>query len=99
MDKDSLLQSINEYESQLEQIHVALEGADEENKDNLLSLKNDILQLIDLTKESLNTISSQELCREDDGGQCTSEATNNIQHIDDEYSLFLVTFYILTPFI
>lgn len=90
MDKESLLRSISEYEAQLEQINVALEEADGEDRENLLSLQNDILQLITLTKESLNQESGSNLIEDAESRPSTSETTSNNTNMDDEYSLFMV---------
>lgn len=73
------------YFLQLEQIETALENAEEEtDKSNLNSLKDDINQLIELTKESLNRLRPKVI----DPSMSTSTTESN--NIEDEFALFMV---------
>lgn len=67
---------------QLKQINVALSATDNgPDKDDLINLKSDIEQLIELTEENLNTITCQ----------VNQPSTSQNNTIDDEYMMFMVT--------
>lgn len=66
---------------QLEQVELALENEqDDADKNNLLSLKRDLIQLIDLTKENLNELKSH-----------TGDNMQNGSNLDTEFALFMVS--------
>lgn len=67
----------------MEQIETALESTEEEtDKNNLNSLKDDINQLIELTKESLSRLEPDVK----DSNINTSQSNN----LEDEFALFMV---------
>lgn len=69
----------------MQQIETALEIAEEEtDKSNLSSLRDDINQLIELTKESLNRLQPNVT---DANTNTNSTESNNIE---DEFALFMV---------
>ncbi|GLV44188.1 uncharacterized protein CBL_12516 [Carabus blaptoides fortunei] len=80
MDTETLKSSISQYKEQLKQINVALAVTDiGPDKDDLINLKSDIEQLIELTEENLNTITSQ----------VDQPSTSQNNAIDDEYLMFM----------
>lgn len=72
----------------MEQVELALENEqDDTDKNNLLSLKRDLIQLIDLTKENLDQLKSR--TNIEDTAQSES-------HLDTEFDLFMVKKRIIT---
>lgn len=62
-------------------MELALENEqDDADKNNLLSLKSDLIQLIDLTKENLNQLKSH-----------TDDNVQNGSNLDTEFALFMVS--------
>ncbi|XP_076281491.1 zinc finger CCCH-type with G patch domain-containing protein isoform X1 [Lasioglossum baleicum] len=85
-DVESLKEAITQYEEQLAQVQSTLSStAEGPDRENLLSLKSDIEELIDLTKESLQSIES---------GDTENDSSTEILSDDDddplakEYALF-----------
>ncbi|XP_015433672.1 PREDICTED: zinc finger CCCH-type with G patch domain-containing protein [Dufourea novaeangliae] len=87
-DVDSLKEAIVQYEQQLAQVQATLSSSPEgTDRDNLLSLQSDIEELINLTKESLQSIESG-----DTGNESSTEILSDDDDDDDplakEYALF-----------
>ncbi|GBP66785.1 Zinc finger CCCH-type with G patch domain-containing protein [Eumeta japonica] len=84
MDEKELQTSLSEYRIQLNQVKEALENTKNANEINsLLSLQEDLQQLIQLTQESLNSI-----CKQNEEPS-PSEKSYNKTDLDDEYALFM----------
>lgn len=85
-DINSLKESIAQYETQLSQVQIALsvtpKGPD---KDNLLSLQQDIQELINLTKENLESLENGENDKDEDSENLDNQ---NEDPMDREYALF-----------
>ena len=85
-DAESLREAIAQYEQQLVQVQATLstttQGAD---RDNLLSLESDIQELINLTKESLQSVNAGNVADES-----TMESLNDEDEdpLAKEYALF-----------
>ncbi|XP_053987563.1 zinc finger CCCH-type with G patch domain-containing protein-like [Hylaeus volcanicus] len=85
-DPESLRKAIVQYEQQLEQVQATLSAtASRADRDNLLSLKSDIQELINLTKENLRSVETADI-----GNKLKLE---NLNDEDDdplakEYALF-----------
>ncbi|XP_037300231.1 zinc finger CCCH-type with G patch domain-containing protein isoform X2 [Manduca sexta] len=78
--------SLDQYQDQLSMVNQALENTkDGDERESLLTLKANLQQLIQLTKESLDTmcINSKPVESSD------SNATQNKNDLDDEYALFM----------
>ncbi|XP_012269744.2 zinc finger CCCH-type with G patch domain-containing protein isoform X1 [Athalia rosae] len=83
-DIDSLTVAIEQYENQLAQVQIALSIATSgPDKENLLSLRSDIQELINLTRENLNSL--KETSTTDNKSQDTDEADDPLA---EEYALF-----------
>ncbi|XP_051167034.1 zinc finger CCCH-type with G patch domain-containing protein [Leptopilina boulardi] len=79
-DVNSLKESIKQYETQLSQVEIALSTTPKgPDKDNLLSLQSDIQELINLTKENLESLETVENKKDEN-------STND--PLDREYALF-----------
>ncbi|XP_065200401.1 zinc finger CCCH-type with G patch domain-containing protein [Planococcus citri] len=76
-DPASLKEALTQYESQLTHVTNLIQNSDQESLAGLNSLKSKLVELIELTKESL---ASQEP---------TETNTNSSNNIDDEYALFM----------
>ena len=76
---DSLVQSIEAYELQLKQVKDALlaSGGDTPQNDDLVSLKDDLEQLIALTKQNLLELKKEELLKELEGYDESSKDVKN----------------------
>ncbi|XP_044729300.1 zinc finger CCCH-type with G patch domain-containing protein [Chrysoperla carnea] len=80
MSSEELTASLVQYENQLEQVKLAIQVSNESDEiDNLRSLREDLEQLISLTKENLNSL-NQSHGKETDSGSST---------LDDEYANFM----------
>ncbi|XP_064078252.1 zinc finger CCCH-type with G patch domain-containing protein-like [Macrobrachium nipponense] len=97
MSTEELCASIEVYQTQLKQIEEALACAGAEEKQQLLELQENLLQLLDLTLQQLNQQSSNEPVRDEQSntkedeeiknGKCSTSASEN-NDIDDEFALF-----------
>ncbi|XP_063972583.1 zinc finger CCCH-type with G patch domain-containing protein [Diachasmimorpha longicaudata] len=93
-DVDSLRAAIEQYETQLSQVQLALAGSPAgPDRDNLQSLQSDIQELIALTKESLRSAEGKETSdNEDDGLSDDSQDDDDDGDDDDpmakEYAMF-----------
>lgn len=79
---------VNFNVSQLCMVSEALKTAKDEERDSLLALQSELKELIQLTEESLETVSTTEAAdasRKDEG---LKEEQNEL---DDEYALFMVS--------
>ncbi|XP_015126841.1 zinc finger CCCH-type with G patch domain-containing protein [Diachasma alloeum] len=90
-DVDSLRAAIEQYESQLSQVQLALSGSTAgADRDNLQSLQSDIQELIALTKESLRSAEGKETSDNEDDGLSDDSQDNDDD--DDpmakEYAMF-----------
>ncbi|XP_047039923.1 zinc finger CCCH-type with G patch domain-containing protein isoform X2 [Helicoverpa zea] len=80
---DDLQKSLNEYEEQLAMVNLTLESVnDETEKESLLSLRSDLQQLIELTKENLEAMVPKDKPVE-------PQTSENKGELDDEYALFM----------
>lgn len=79
-DANSLKEAIKQYEDQLSQVQIALSANPKgPDRDNLLSLQSDIQELINLTKENLESLEKEE----------NDDSTNEENDpLDREYALF-----------
>ncbi|KAF9419267.1 hypothetical protein HW555_004194 [Spodoptera exigua] len=79
---DDLQKSLDQYEEQLAMVNLSLETVNESaERESLLSLKSDLEQLIQLTRENLDALT-----------QDTTETTQSSEtkdELDDEYALFM----------
>ncbi|KAG7208275.1 hypothetical protein KM043_014518 [Ampulex compressa] len=85
-DVESLKDAIEQYELQLAQVQTALSTTSKEpDRENLISLKSDIEELITLTKESL-----QNLKQSNEGSKTRDEDSDNEDDdpLAEEYALF-----------
>ncbi|XP_046417487.1 zinc finger CCCH-type with G patch domain-containing protein [Neodiprion fabricii] len=84
-DAQSLREAIKQYEEQLSQVQIALSiSASDPDRDNLLSLRSDIQELIDLTKENLNSVGESGTI----GDKRTDGAEQDADPLAKEYALF-----------
>ncbi|PZC87025.1 hypothetical protein B5X24_HaOG201261 [Helicoverpa armigera] len=80
---EDLQKSLNEYEEQLAMVNLTLESVnDETEKESLLSLRSDLQQLIELTKENLEAMVPKDKPVE-------PQSSENKDELDDEYALFM----------
>ncbi|XP_014295690.1 zinc finger CCCH-type with G patch domain-containing protein [Microplitis demolitor] len=87
-DVDSLREAIEQYETQLSQVQLALTTASEgHDKDNLLSLQSDIQELIALTKESLRSAEGKDTSDNEDDGLSDSQDEED-DPMGKEYAMF-----------
>lgn len=85
-DVKSLKEAIEQYETQLSQVDVTLSATSiGPDRDNLLSLKSDIEELISLTKESLQNLEEHGTINKNTDENSDDE-TENV--LDKEYALF-----------
>ncbi|XP_075986111.1 zinc finger CCCH-type with G patch domain-containing protein [Anticarsia gemmatalis] len=78
---EDLKKSIEEYEEQLHMVSSTLETVSDENeRESLISLRSDLQQLIQLTKQNLEALLPKD---------ATTSATQNTDELDDEYALFM----------
>ncbi|XP_011332346.2 zinc finger CCCH-type with G patch domain-containing protein isoform X2 [Ooceraea biroi] len=83
-DARSLTEAIEQYETQLSQVDTTLSATPKgPDRDNLLSLKSDIEELISLTRESLRSLEGNEDKKNDD-----EEFDEEEDPLDKEYALF-----------
>ncbi|XP_011306166.1 zinc finger CCCH-type with G patch domain-containing protein isoform X2 [Fopius arisanus] len=91
-DVDSLREAIEQYETQLSQVQLALSGTPTgTDRNNLLSLQSDIQELIALTKESLRSAEGKETSDNEDDGLSDDSQDNNDDDDDPmakEYAIF-----------
>ncbi|XP_011861995.1 PREDICTED: zinc finger CCCH-type with G patch domain-containing protein [Vollenhovia emeryi] len=84
-DVRSLREAVEQYESQLSQVDTTLSTTPKgPDRDNLLSLKSDIEQLISLTRESLQNLEGEVENENEDNNP--DNRTDNL--LDKEYALF-----------
>lgn len=85
---DELSASLNQYENQLSMVTEALGATtDTIERESLLTLQNDLVQLIQLTQESLDAINKKET-QETERFTNVSPKDNNTD-LDNEYALFM----------
>ncbi|XP_014473719.1 PREDICTED: zinc finger CCCH-type with G patch domain-containing protein [Dinoponera quadriceps] len=85
-DAKSLKEAIEQYEVQLSQVDTTLSSTPiGPNRDNLLSLKSDIEELISLTKESLQSLERNNIESKDEDEDSNSKIQDPL---DKEYALF-----------
>ncbi|XP_030647440.1 zinc finger CCCH-type with G patch domain-containing protein [Chanos chanos] len=96
MDEGSLRAAIEAYQIQLQQVEAALcAGVDSAQQTDLLKLKEDILQLIELTESSLVSVKKSQLLASLEESstprpvaQETSELSGQRDHLDNEFTVF-----------
>ncbi|XP_018936527.1 zinc finger CCCH-type with G patch domain-containing protein [Cyprinus carpio] len=91
MDESSLEEAIKTYSAQLQQVEVALSaGLGSEEQADLLKLKEDLQQLIELTESSLVSVKKSQLLASLEGPSTNHSATLVPQEtaLDDEFATF-----------
>ncbi|XP_068606489.1 zinc finger CCCH-type with G patch domain-containing protein [Brachionichthys hirsutus] len=91
MDEESLLAAISTYGAQLQQVETALSaGPDPSHQADLLQLKEDLCQLIELTEASLVSVKkSQLLASLEDSAEAAAADTNSANNtLDTEFAAF-----------
>ncbi|XP_063064360.1 zinc finger CCCH-type with G patch domain-containing protein [Engraulis encrasicolus] len=90
MDEGALLASIETYNAQLQQVELALgAGLDGEQEADLLQLKGDLQQLVELTESSLLSLRKSQLLASLEGAPTESQQGHTAQaQLDDEFASF-----------
>lgn len=84
---DDLQKSLDQYEEQLAMVNLSLETVTESaERESLLSLKSDLEQLIQLTRENLDAL----VPKNTETTETQSSETKD--ELDDEYALFMLFF-------
>ncbi|KAL1265509.1 hypothetical protein QQF64_003536 [Cirrhinus molitorella] len=94
MDESSLEEAIKTYSAQLQQVEVALSaGLGSAEQADLLKLKEDLQQLIELTESSLVSVKKSQLLASLEEPSTNQNATSVIREpaLDDEFSAFYAT--------
>lgn len=90
MDEGSLLAAISTYGAQLQQVETALSaGPDPSHQSDLLQLKEDLCQLIELTEASLVSVKkSQLLASLEDSSEAAADTNSANNTLDTEFAAF-----------
>lgn len=92
MDEEALEAAISTYGAQLQQVEIALSsGLDPSQQSDLLKLKDDLLQLIELTEASLVSVKKSRLLaslEDNNATDATADTDSANNHLDAEFAAF-----------